>query len=558
MYLGIDVGGTHTDGARLDDKFAITGTAKVPTRPDDVPGSVRAALDRLLEGIDPARVWRLVVSSTLGLNAILTGRADPVGVLATGGPGLPPAFFGNGPLVRQLSGEQDHRGEILVPLKAGEAEEAARSLRASGATAFVVISKFGPKNQALEKAMAEAVAAAFPEAALTAASRLAGRLNFPRRLNTAVYNSTVKKLYGWFLDDLRRAADEAGLKCPIRLLTADGGALSLEEAAESPVMALAAGPAAGLLGLWSLAGLSSDALMVDIGGTTTDLGLLVGGEPLLTAEGLEINGRPTLIRAFLTSSVPLGGDLVLAAEDGRVVIKPIRKGPALALTPEDLGRRPPTLTDALNTLGLAAVGDARVSRKAMADLANQSPEEAARQVLSEVRSILKKAVTGLLHLVNNRPVYTINALRLTREVRPTRAAVLGGPAEALAATVSEALGLPVEVPAEFMVANAVGAARSRPNLAVDLYADTSLGTMSIPALGISGAVARDYDMKKAETDVLTALKCALANMPEAGPPQVTEAEVFNQLTGYGRADKIIRVRAQAAPGLLGGGAGTGN
>lgn len=153
--------------------------------------------------------------------------------------------------------------------------------------------------------------------------------------------------------------------------------------------------------------------------------------------------------------------------------------------------------------------------------------------------------------------YTINALRLAREIRPERAAVLGGPAEALAGAVSEALGLPVEVPGESTVANAVGAARSRPNLSADLYADTALGTMSIPALGVSGSIGRDYDLKKAETDILVALKCALAALPEAGPPQVTETENFNQLTGYGRADKIIRVRAQAAPGILGGDTGLG-
>lgn len=553
MYLGIDVGGTHTDGVRLDEKLAVAATVKVPTRPGDLSGSVEAALEPLLKGVDPARVRRLAVSGTLGLNAVLTGRAERVGVLATGGPGLPPSFFGGGPLLRTLSGEQDHRGEILIPLQAGEAEEAVRSLRAAGASAFAVISKFGPKNQALERQMARAVSAEAPEAALTMASRLAGRLNFPRRLNTAVYNSAVKKMYARFLDDLRRAAGKAGLKCPVRLLTAEGGAMSPEEAAESPVMTLAAGPAAGLLGLWALAGLDGDALMVDIGGTSTDLGLLVDGRPLMTAEGLEIDGRPTLVRAFLTTSVPLGGDLTLAADEDRVTIEPTRRGPALALAPADLGRRPPTLTDALNVLGLARVGEAGVSEKALAALSALEPRAAAELALAEVRRAVKQAADSLVRLADNRPVYTINAMLLARKARPSRAAVLGGPAEALAGAVSEALGLPVEVPAESQVANAVGAARSRPSLAADLFADTALGSMSIPALGVSGAIGRDYDLRKAETDILAAMKCALASMPEAGPPQVTEAEVFNQLTGHGRADKIIRVRAQAAPGLLGGG-----
>ncbi|MDR2945589.1 MAG: hydantoinase/oxoprolinase family protein, partial [Candidatus Adiutrix sp.] len=460
MYLGIDVGGTHTDGVRLGEDFTVAAAAKVPTLAGDVLGSVRAALEPLLRGAGPGRVRRLAVSGTLGLNAILTGQADRVGALATGGPGLPPTC--PEPLFRIISGSQDHRGEVLRALTPGEAEAAVRSLAADGAEAFAVISKFGPKNSALENALAEAVAGAAPGAPLTAASRLAGRLNFPRRLNTAVYNSAVKRLYRRFLDDLRQAAAEAGLTCPLRLLTADGGALSPEEAAESPVLALAAGPAAGLLGLWALAGLDGDALMVDIGGTSTDLGLLADGEPLLTAEGLEINGRPTLVRAFLTTSVPLGGDLILTADGGRVRILPERRGPALALCPADLGQRPPTLTDALNVLNLAAVGDPELSRQALAALGAGRPEDAARQALGEVRRTLQEALARLLGLVNNRPVYTVNALRLAREVRPTRAAILGGPAPALAGTVAEALGLPVSVPPEAAVANAVGAARSRP------------------------------------------------------------------------------------------------
>lgn len=551
MYLGIDVGGTHTDGARLNDSFTIETTAKIPTRPGDVLGSFRDILTPLLAGINLAKVRRLAISSTLGLNAILTGQAEAVGVLATGGPGLGAEYFGKGPLYAPLTGQQDHRGEVLQVQDKTEAWTAVERLLATGAKAFAVISKFGPKNPELENILAAAVRLKAPNRPLTEASRLSGRLNFPRRLNTAIFNSAVTRLYEDFISNLETAARDFGLTCPLRLLTADGGALTLEDARLNPVQVLAAGPAAGLLGLWSLADLTGDALMVDIGGTSTDLAVIADGEPLLTTEGLEINGQPTLVRAFLTQSVALGGDLGLVSHQGRVEFIEQREGPALALYPEEVGQRPPTFTDALNVLGLTAVGQVAVSQKALATLAPEQPAlKTATATLETALAIIRAAAGNLLNQANNRPVYTLNEIRLTRPVTPTVVAFLGGPAAALAKPVAETLGLAALTPPEAAVANAIGAARSRPCLAANLYADTALGTLTVPTLGLKKTIGRDYNMDQAKTELLAVLTEALTRLPEAGPPQITEAETFNQLTGYGQTDKIIRLRAQTQAGLL--------
>lgn len=552
MYLGIDVGGTHTDGALLDDNFDLLKAVKVPTRPAEVLASLLAALEPLLDEIRPDQVDRLVVSSTLGLNAVLTGQSDPVGVLATGGPGLDPDFS-SFPLAVLLPGAQDHRGAELEPLDIQAARRAAADLAGRGARAFAVISKFGPKNSRLEEGLAQAAALAAPDAPVTRASRLAGRLNLPRRLNTAYLNSSVTRLYGQFIADLRAALAQLGLRAPVSLLTADGGALPLSEAAERPVLALAAGPAAGLLGLWSLTHPTGDALMLDVGGTSTDLAVMADGEPLMTAEGLDIAGRPTLVRAFLTHSLALGGDSALSLRpDGSVGVGPKREGPALALSPDDLGRRAPTLTDALNVLNLCAVGETEVSRLALARFQGGGrPEDAAARALETALAAIGLAVGELLRLVNHRPVYTLGAVRLTRPLRPSGAALLGGPAEALAEPLARALGLPVSVPPEAAVANAVGAARSRPSIRAELYADTALGTMSIPGLGLSRAIERGYHLTEAENDLLAALREAGADRAGAGPPQIVEVESFNQLSGYGRADKIFRLAAQTTPGVMG-------
>lgn len=552
MYLGLDLGGTHIDGALLDGAFKVKRTVKLPTVAEDLGSSLRAVLAELLRSEEPAAVERLVISSTLGLNALITGQGDRVGVLLTGGPGLPPPPLPPGALGRVLAAGLDHCGEPVTSLDEAQARAAVASLAAEGSSAWVAASKFGPKNTVFEERLAEIISELEPRQPLTRASRLAGRLNFPRRLNTAVFNSSLINIFQNFIKAATEAVASMGLSCPLDFLSADGSALSAAEAMEKPILAAAAGPAAGLLGLWSLAGLKGDALMLDIGGTSTDIAVMADGEPLMTAEGLTIAGRPTLVRSFLSHSIALGGDSRLSVLDGRVRLGPQRQGLALALVPEDLGRRDPTFTDALNILGLCQLGELDISRRALEALGAGRPELVAEAALNEAVRLIGLGLQELLKRVNSRPVYTVNELRFSRSLRPQRGALLGGPAEALAEPLSRRLALDLKPSPLAAVANAVGAARTRPCPTAELYADTAQGFMSIPALGLSRPIGRDYRQSQAEADILQALGEIISRSPHSGPARVVEAESFNQLSGWGRADRIIRVRAQAAPGYLGG------
>ncbi|MDR2386201.1 MAG: hypothetical protein LBE80_01280, partial [Deltaproteobacteria bacterium] len=340
MILGVDVGGTHTDAVLLeeisDNLVKTVDAAKARTK-IRVIESLTEVFDELLTGDRAAKLTRLTVSTTLGLNSLLTNTADPVGVMTTGGPGLDldPEIFG--PLYLALPGQQDHRGHVLEPLEPNSVKRAAKKLINQGAISLVVASKFGPKNPELEDLMFKA-ASEVHSGQVMAASKLFGRLNFPRRLGGAVLNAAVKSLYDRFINDLSEIALKRGLKCPIYILKADGGVMDLDSARERPVLALAAGPAASLLGLWALnqEDEKQDVLMVDMGGTTTDLAVLSRGHPLLTSDGLTLAGRPTLVRGLLTHSIALGGDTDLAPEDGKLVPKPRRRGPALSLAPNDL------------------------------------------------------------------------------------------------------------------------------------------------------------------------------------------------------------------------------
>ncbi|MDR1395292.1 MAG: hypothetical protein LBK52_03855 [Deltaproteobacteria bacterium] len=548
MYLGVDVGGTHTDAVLAEASGRTLASAKTLTR-RRVLDSLNEVLAQILAGRNPRDIERLTVSTTLGLNSVLTGTAPRPGILVTGGPGLDldPADWG--PWFRSLPGQQDHRGRVTVPLEYAEALKAAREL-ARETPSLVCASKFGPKNPALEDTLFQAALAA-GQGPVLAASRLFGRLNWARRLGGTVLNASVLPLYQEFLNDLEDSVPRQGLTCPIHILKADGGVMSIEEARVKPVLALAAGPAASLLGLWALAGrcaeqgqipADQDLLMIDMGGTSTDLAVFSQG-PLLTPEGLTLAGRPTLVRGLLTHSLALGGDTDLVFDGQIFETRPIRRGPALAWgsgpSSED---RPPTLTDALNTLGACQIGRTDLSRLPFAQIDPQDPRRPARQALEAVLARLKEALADFLYNINRQPAYTLSAFLVDWHLNPKCAMVLGGPAPAMAPYIAQALNMPAFAPPEAASANALGAALAKPTAEAELYADTAAGTLSIPTLSIRRQIDRTYTLDQAKGDLLEAMDDPLV--------QITEAEVFNQVSDYGSSGRVMRVRAQSAPGLV--------
>ncbi|MDR1486966.1 MAG: hydantoinase/oxoprolinase family protein [Deltaproteobacteria bacterium] len=546
VFLGVDVGGTHTDAVLLEEsgagKVRVAATAKALTKERIIDG-LNEVLGELLLKRKAKDVKRLTVSTTLGLNSVLTGTADKVGILATQGPGLEldPSDWGD--LFRSLDGQQDHRGHVVKPLDPQAALQAAKELANLKVDAFVVASKFGPKNPQLEQSMFEACTAVH-RGPVMAASRLFGGLNFPRRLAGAVLNAAVKRLYETFLTDLTQSACAQGLNCPIKILKADGGVMSMEAAREKPVLALAAGPAASLLGLWALTADDDqdDILMIDMGGTSTDLALFSRGRPLMTPIGLTLARRPTLVRGLLTRSIALGGDTDLEFKDGAPSIVARRRGPALAFAPKDLGQRPPTLTDAFNVLGLCALGDTEVSKKAFELVSPGQAVEMARRATEVALTTLKDAVDEFIRQVNQQPVYTISDYLVDWRLDPHQAIILGGPAHTMAPLVEKSLSIPTKAPEGAATANALGASLAKPTVEAELYADTEYGTLSVPTLNYYRNIDSRYRLENAKAELLKLM----------GGEQIsiTAEESFNQLSDRGQSGKVIRVAAQSATGLI--------
>jgi N-methylhydantoinase A/oxoprolinase/acetone carboxylase beta subunit len=583
MLAGLDVGGTYTDAVLLDpEKGLRIAAVKAPTRPDSILPGILEALGKLFggPGADPGKVRRLTVSSTLGLNALLTGDTEPVGMLVVPGPGIDPRlFWGPDPLFHVLPGAQDHRGRVTAEPDAGAVDDALRSLKKLGAEAVAVVCKFSPKNPELEKRLAEAARKAFgPNVPVVLGSESGGCLNFPRRMHTAWCNAALHTVSREFVRALSGAARNLGLSCPIRILRADAGSFSASAAERDPASTMGSGPAAGLLGVLAMAewngsasaagpAAHADGIMLDMGGTSTDIALLAGGQPLLSDTGLNVNGRPTLIRTLWTKSIALGGDSSLRMDGGLPRVGPDRSGPALALHPEERdagGRfsRPPTLTDALNTLGLASLGDVGISREALARAGasdpatgragGDRPEVLAGLFLECALARIKEEISALLEEVGSRPVYTIRELLVEKKPAPENVIFIGGPAAGLRAELEKTLGLPVLAPEESPFANALGAALARPTKAAELYADTLLGRMTIPDFNLEKRTPPDYRLEDATEDMASAFAEAFTRETyggEAPRVQTVFAESFAVIDPSGKRGRILRIRSQYAPGL---------
>ncbi|MEI3477832.1 MAG: hydantoinase/oxoprolinase family protein [Bilophila sp.] len=355
------------------------------------------------------------------------------------------------------------------------ARRAVRGWREEGLRAFACVTKFSTRNPSHEDALEAVVREVFadgPEPVIALGHRLSGRLNFPRRIATAYWNAAIWELHNRFADAVEASLRDMGLTAPAYLLKADGGAMPLSVSRERPVEALLSGPAASVMGMLALSPVGEeDVLVLDMGGTTTDMALLAAGQPVLSPQDLVVKGRSTLVRSLKSVSIGLGGDSEVRMTPEGAQVGPLRRGPALAFG----GTTGPTFLDCLNVLGHAQAGDTAASQsgvEAMAALYGLSAEALAEQALDCARSRIAAAVRALLDEVNGQPVYTLAALLEGRAVRPARAVLVGGPAEAVAPLLGGVLGMPVETlanPVLGPVANAIGAALTRPTASLESF-----------------------------------------------------------------------------------------
>jgi len=348
--IGVDTGGTYTDAAVIEAAgHKVIASAKALTTKGDlaigVSEAIMKAIAALPQGLAPGDISLVSVSTTLATNAVVEGHGSPVGVILIGfdaqmaeRTGIAKAFPGMP--IALIAGGHDHNGDERTKLDLQALERSAAEFDAK-VDAFAVAGAFAVRNPAHETAAREAITRQTGKP-VTISSELSSALDAPRRALTAALNARLISRISRLIEAVNRAMKQLGIACPLMIVKGDGTLALAETVALRPIETVMSGPAASLVGARWLSGLDSF-IMSDMGGTTTDLGVVVEGRLQIADEGAEIGGWRTMVKAADVRTVGLGGDSeVQIGMNGSLTVGPGRIVP-LAL----IGSRFPETIDLL-------------------------------------------------------------------------------------------------------------------------------------------------------------------------------------------------------------------
>jgi N-methylhydantoinase A/oxoprolinase/acetone carboxylase beta subunit len=330
LLLGIDTGGTYTDGVLLDEADRqVIATTKTLTTKHDLSECILKALDELLPE-DPRQIHLVSISTTLATNAIAEGKGRPVGLFLLGyDHDLVEKFSLDDHFATSsyhfFTGGHTLHGEEQNPLGLPAILERARALE-DKVEAFAVSGYFSPFNSSHEERSFEALRETTSHPVVLG-HQLSSKLNSVQRAATATLNASLLSIIQEFILAMRSALDERAIKAPLMVVRGDGGLMNADTAEERPVETVHSGPAASAIGARFLSK-QEKALVIDIGGTTTDIAIIDKGQVNVKAEGTTVGKFNTAVRAADVHSIGLGGDSQISFDiEHRLVIHPHRVTP---------------------------------------------------------------------------------------------------------------------------------------------------------------------------------------------------------------------------------------
>jgi N-methylhydantoinase A/oxoprolinase/acetone carboxylase beta subunit len=360
--LGVDTGGTYTDAVVLDegDDRVVASAKALTTRPDLAAG-VGSAMDAAIDqaGIAATQVGLVSLSTTLATNALVEGQGGRVALVFIGfdtgefrRAGLEDAMRGDP--VLWTAGGHNHGGAEVHPLDLASLR-AALSEVATDITGFAVAASFATRNPTHELAARDLIRDLTGKP-VTCSHELSAGLNGPRRALTAVLNARLIGMIDHLIAACQGHMTRIGIDAPLMVVRGDGALVSAAVARERPIETILSGPAASVAGARWLTG-ETEALISDIGGTTTDICLLRGGLPAIDPLGARVGPYRTMVEAVAMRTTGLGGDSEVHLDEGLATA--LRLGPR-RLVPVSLAARdwPGLVHDALDGwLAQDAVGE---------------------------------------------------------------------------------------------------------------------------------------------------------------------------------------------------------
>jgi N-methylhydantoinase A/oxoprolinase/acetone carboxylase beta subunit len=358
LRVGIDVGGTNTDAVLVDRAGTVLARTKNPTTEDPAEG-----IDRALAAVvpfDPSSVATVALGTTHALNAVLRRRdLGRVAVLRLAAPAtrsVPP--FSGWP--DDLRGAVDAGAAIVAggvevdgrthPIDHDEIRHALE--RADAVDAVAITGPFSLQDPSQERDAARSVAEVLGDVPISLGHEVGG-LGLLERENAAILNASLGRVAARVIDGFARALTSHGLGATPYLSQNDGTMMSLDRARDLPVLTIGGGPSNSIRGAVALTGLT-EALVVDVGGTSTDVGAIALGFPRESAIGVELGGVRTNFRMPDVVSVAVGGGTVISAE-GILGVESV--GHRLTTDALVFGGTTPTLSDAAVAAGRATMGD---------------------------------------------------------------------------------------------------------------------------------------------------------------------------------------------------------
>ncbi len=341
LLLGVDTGGTYTDAVLMRDEHEVVAWAKALTTRHDLAQGIGAAVVSVLSraGVAPDGIAMAALSTTLATNALVEGQGGRVGLVCIGfreadlaAHGLTEALAGDPVLL--LAGGHDHAGAEAAPLDRGRLQEWLGVDH--GASAFAVAGQFATRNPAHERAAAEMIRDATGRP-VSCSHQLSARLGGPKRALTAVLNARLIGMIARLIEGAQARLAELGIKAPLMVVRGDGALISAAQARERPIETILSGPAASVVGARWLTG-EQDALVSDIGGTTTDVAVLRDGRPMIDPAGAQVGQWRTMVEAVAMRTTGLGGDSEVEVRDegleGGVRLGPRRVVPVSLMAQE--------------------------------------------------------------------------------------------------------------------------------------------------------------------------------------------------------------------------------
>ncbi|MCF6745337.1 hydantoinase/oxoprolinase family protein [Blastococcus sp. KM273128] len=464
VRIGIDTGGTFTDVVAVDEETGRTTTTKTPSTPTDPAEGFLTGVRKVLDlmGLPGEAVTAVSHGTTVATNQLLEGKLDRIGFVTTEGyesvleiarqsvpDGYGNSYFWVKPprivpadLVRTVRGRLDHTGAEVRPFDEDDARAAARFFRDAGITTIGVCFLHAYADDAHERRMLEVIREEHPGAVVSISSEVLREYREYERSVTTLVDAAVKPKVAAYVTNIRTRLDEIAPGVPFYVMKSNGGVLSAGEVVHQPITTMLSGPAAGALGAALIAGTAGfdRVLTCDGGGTSTDVTVVIDGEPALTTEG-SVGDYPSKIPMIDVVTVGAGGgSIAWLSPEGTLKVGPKSAGadPGPICYPN--GGDQPTVTDAHVVLGRIPPHLLGGEIPLSVDAARTGLE----QLGGKLDLSLERTATGILEISAWNQANALRQVTVAKglDVRDFTLTTFGGSGSLLACRLMDILGLP--------------------------------------------------------------------------------------------------------------------